>query len=69
MLHHTGSWALVFAIAAAHNVAGALLWARWVGDARLKEDGGPSEGEAAAALASAVPDAAPPAAGMKEKTA
>lgn len=51
VLHHTGSWALAFGIAAAHNVLGALLWARWVGDARLPEDGlSPEEAELAAAL-------------------
>jgi hypothetical protein len=96
VLHHTGSWALAFSLAAAHNggrkralgndggwlcscvsrgverppetnqlkatnppsnqqsikpVVGAALWARWVGDVRLREDGGANESDFVAALA------------------
>lgn len=40
MLQRTGSWPLVFGVAAAHNVLGAILWADWVGDTPLPEDGG-----------------------------
>jgi nitrate/nitrite transporter NarK len=39
VLQHTGDWSLAFGLAAAHNVVGALLWARWVGDKPLPEDG------------------------------
>jgi hypothetical protein len=40
VLHHTGSWAVAFAIAALHNVVGAAVWAAWAGGSRLPEDGG-----------------------------
>ncbi|GBF97856.1 MFS family transporter: phosphate sugar [Raphidocelis subcapitata] len=63
VLAQTGSWALAFGIAAAHNVAGAALWALWVGDSRLREDGGHADADAAAALAAAA------AAGGKDKKA
>jgi ACS family sodium-dependent inorganic phosphate cotransporter len=59
ILKHTGSWSVAFAVAAAHNIVGAALWARWVGDTRLREDGGATESEAAAALAGAAPGAVP----------
>jgi len=63
VLHHTGSWALAFSLAAAHNVVGAALWARWVGDARLREDGGATESDVAAALAGAAAAAGGPVVG------
>lgn len=40
VLERTGSWGLAFGLAAAHNVLGAILWTRWVGDRPLPEDGG-----------------------------
>ncbi|KAF6262942.1 major facilitator superfamily domain-containing protein [Scenedesmus sp. NREL 46B-D3] len=40
VLQHTGNWSLAFGLAAAHNVVGAALWAKWVGDKPLPEDGG-----------------------------
>eukprot|EP00887_Chlorella_sp_A99_P007577 scaffold28.g7577.t1 len=39
MLDLTGSWALVFSVAAAHYVAGAAAFYAWVGDRPLPEDG------------------------------
>jgi ACS family sodium-dependent inorganic phosphate cotransporter len=39
VLQATGSWPLVFGITAAHYVAGAALFAWWVGDRPLAEDG------------------------------
>jgi MFS family permease len=64
VLHHTGSWALAFALAAVHNVAGAAVWARWAGGSRLPEDGGPPEpaaaGQAQPAAASSDSAAAAP---------
>ncbi|KAI8474124.1 MAG: major facilitator superfamily domain-containing protein [Monoraphidium minutum] len=47
VLHHTGSWALAFGLAAAHNVLGAAVWAAWAGGERLPEDG-PAEDAAPA---------------------
>jgi MFS family permease len=44
VLQHTGNWSLAFGLAAVHNVIGALLWAKWVGDKPLPEDGPPLEG-------------------------
>lgn len=38
LLQATGSWPLVFGIAAAHYVVGAALWAAWSGDSVLPED-------------------------------
>jgi sugar phosphate permease len=43
VLQQTGNWSLAFGLAAAHNVVGAILWALWVGDKPLPEDGGPVE--------------------------
>lgn len=43
VLQHTGNWSLAFGLAALHNVVGAVLWALWVGDKPLPEDGGPVE--------------------------
>jgi ACS family sodium-dependent inorganic phosphate cotransporter len=40
VLQHTGNWSIAFGLAAAHNVVGAALWAKWVGDKPLPEDGG-----------------------------
>ena len=60
VLQSGGSWALVFGIAGAFNVAGAALWALWAGDARLREDGGAHEADALAALATAAAAAQPP---------
>lgn len=48
ILQQTGNWSLAFGLAAAHNVMGAILWAMWVGDKPLPEDGGPVESPAAA---------------------
>lgn len=45
VLQHTGNWSIAFGLAAAHNVVGAALWAKWVGDRPLPEDGGEPEGE------------------------
>lgn len=39
VLQATGSWPLVFAITAAHYVVGAALFATWVGDRPLPQDG------------------------------
>jgi ACS family sodium-dependent inorganic phosphate cotransporter len=39
LLEHTGSWSLVFGLIAAHFVAGSIVWAAWVGDRPLPEDG------------------------------
>lgn len=39
VLQQTGNWSLAFGLAAAHNVVGAALWAQWVGDKPLPEDG------------------------------
>eukprot|EP00775_Hariotina_reticulata_P002109 gene2109-2428_t len=39
LLDHTGSWSLVFGLIAAHFVAGSVVWAAWVGDRPLPEDG------------------------------
>ncbi|KAF8061950.1 AMY1.2 [Scenedesmus sp. PABB004] len=55
VLQHTGNWSLAFGLAAAHNVVGAALWARWVGDRPLPEDGG--EEEPARQLAAPAPPA------------
>lgn len=46
VLQTTGNWSLAFGLAAAHNVVGAVLWALWVGDKPLPEDGGPVEAAA-----------------------
>lgn len=43
VLQHTGNWSLAFGLAAAHNVVGAALWTKWVGDQPLPEDGGSLE--------------------------
>lgn len=43
VLQHTGNWSIAFGLAAAHNVLGAALWAKWVGDKPLPEDGGEPE--------------------------
>jgi hypothetical protein len=50
-------------------VAGALLWARWVGDERLPEDGADPEEEAGAAAAAAAADGADAGPGMRLKAA
>jgi MFS family permease len=64
VLHHTGSWALAFALAAVHNVLGAAVWARWAGGSRLPEDGGPAPEAlptpAPAGAAKAAPPGLPP---------
>ena len=39
VLEATGSWSLVFGITAAHYCVGAALYAMWVGDRPLPEDG------------------------------
>lgn len=39
VLQLTGSWSMVFGITAAHYVVGAALFAWWVGDAPLQQDG------------------------------
>jgi hypothetical protein len=39
VVQHLGSWGLAFGLAAAHNMVGAVLWARWAGDRPLPEDG------------------------------
>jgi len=39
LLDLTGSWSLVFGIAAAHYLVGAVVFYIWVGDERLEEDG------------------------------
>ncbi len=39
VLQATGSWPLVFGITAAHYVVGAALFALWVGDKPLPQDG------------------------------
>jgi hypothetical protein len=54
VLENTGNWSLAFGLAAAHNAVGAVLWALWVGDKPLPEDGGP-EAEAAAESEQATP--------------
>ena len=36
LLDATGSWLLVFGVAAAHYLLGALLYALWVGDRPLE---------------------------------
>lgn len=46
VLERTGNWSLAFGLAAAHNAVGAVLWALWVGDKPLPEDGGPVEAAA-----------------------
>ena len=61
LLHTTGSWPLIFGIAAAHNVLGAVLWAKWAGDRQLPEDGAPLVGSRQAAVPQ-LPAAAPAAA-------
>lgn len=38
VLSMTGSWLLVFGIAAAHYVVGAVVWWSWVGDEQLPQD-------------------------------
>jgi MFS transporter, ACS family, solute carrier family 17 (sodium-dependent inorganic phosphate cotransporter), other len=38
ILGASGSWALVFTIAAAHFAFGAVMWYLWVGDEPLPED-------------------------------
>eukprot|EP00879_Flechtneria_rotunda_P001670 GHRR01001830.1.p1 GENE.GHRR01001830.1~~GHRR01001830.1.p1 ORF type:complete len:736 (+),score=278.53 GHRR01001830.1:328-2535(+) len=54
VLQHTNNWSLAFGLAAVHNVIGAVLWAKWVGDKPLPEDGSdalePVQQHAAAAL-------------------
>lgn len=47
VLEQTSNWSLAFGLAAAHNAVGAVLWALWVGDKPLPEDGGPVEAPAA----------------------
>lgn len=54
VLENTGNWSLAFGLAAAHNAVGAVLWALWVGDKPLPEDGGP-EVEAAAESEQVIP--------------
>lgn len=39
LLQRTGSWPLVFGLIAAHFVVGSAIWAAWVGDKPLPEDG------------------------------
>lgn len=48
VLEQTGNWSLAFGLAAAHNAVGAVMWAMWVGDKPLPEDGGPEEVSVAA---------------------
>lgn len=48
IIQNTGNWSLAFGLAAIHNVIGAVLWAMWVGDKPLPEDGGPLEASGAA---------------------
>lgn len=48
IIQQTGNWSLAFGLAAVHNVIGAILWAMWVGDRPLPEDGGPLDASAAA---------------------
>lgn len=61
VLQQTGNWSLAFGLAAIHNVVGAVLWAMWVGDKPLPEDGGPVDSTAAGDVqrASAVPQVQP----------
>ncbi len=59
LLHATGSWPLVFGVAAAHNVIGAAIFARWAGSEPLPEDGG-AAAPAAAAIAATGPAPAGP---------
>jgi hypothetical protein len=62
VLEQTGNWSLAFGLAAAHNAVGAVLWAMWVGDRPLPEDGGPEEPAAAVEsqqLANAQPEQQP----------
>jgi ACS family sodium-dependent inorganic phosphate cotransporter len=40
LLQTTDSWSLVFGLIGAHFLLGTALWAAWVGDAPLPEDGG-----------------------------
>jgi hypothetical protein len=47
VLEQTGNWSLAFGLAAAHNAVGAVMWAMWVGDKPLPEDGAPEEATAA----------------------
>lgn len=46
VLQRMASWPLVFGLIAAHFVVGSALWAAWVGDTPLPEDG-PDEAAAA----------------------
>jgi ACS family sodium-dependent inorganic phosphate cotransporter len=39
VLQRTASWPLVFGLIAAHFVVGSVMWAAWVGDKPLPEDG------------------------------
>ena len=38
VLQATGSWLLVFGIAAVHYIVGAIVWWCWVGDEQLAQD-------------------------------
>jgi ACS family sodium-dependent inorganic phosphate cotransporter len=49
VLQRTASWPLVFGLIAAHFVVGSVLWAAWVGDKALPEDG-PDQAVAPVAL-------------------
>lgn len=40
VLDHTGSWLIVFSLIGVHFVVGSAVWAAWVGDKPLPEDGG-----------------------------
>jgi nitrate/nitrite transporter NarK len=55
VLQQTGNWSLAFGLAAIHNVIGAVLWAMWVGDKPLPEDGGPVDAVAGDAQLPVVP--------------
>lgn len=45
VLQRTGSWPIVFGLIGVHFVVGSAIWAAWVGDKPLPEDG-PDEGAA-----------------------
>jgi ACS family sodium-dependent inorganic phosphate cotransporter len=45
VLQRTGSWPIVFGLIGVHFVVGSAVWAAWVGDKPLPEDG-PDEGTA-----------------------
>lgn len=52
VLQRTASWPLVFGLIASNFVIGSIVWAAWVGDKQLPEDGGPPSLPAAAASSS-----------------